>query len=107
MRQGVLCPLPCERINGAGSIHCAETDFSMQTTTPTHEPDRCPLCGRGNRCAMEIERVTGQAQPPCWCTTASFPPDLLARLPVEAAGRACICAGCLAAFRQAPTGVNA
>jgi hypothetical protein len=46
---------------------------------------------------MELERATGVAQPPCWCTTARFPPDLLARLPPEAAGKACICAACLAA----------
>lgn len=53
---------------------------------------------------MEIERATGQPQPPCWCTTARFPPDLLARLPAEAAGKACICASCLAAFRAAASG---
>jgi hypothetical protein len=64
-------------------------------TTP--DPERCPLCGGDNRCAMELERATGVAQPPCWCTTARFPPDLLARLPPEAAGKACICAACLAA----------
>lgn len=79
----------------------------MPTTAPTPDPDRCPLCGGDNRCAMEIERATGQPQPPCWCTTANFPPDLLARLPAEAAGKACICAGCLAAFRTTASGVGA
>jgi hypothetical protein len=70
----------------------------MQTTATTPDPERCPLCGGDNRCAMEIERASGQPQPPCWCTTAHFPPDLLARLPAEAAGKACICAACLARF---------
>lgn len=45
---------------------------------------------------MEIERATGQPQGPCWCVDARFPPDLLARLPPTAAGKACICAACVA-----------
>ena len=44
----------------------------MQTTTLTPDPTRCPLCGGDNRCAMEIQRETGEPQPPCWCTTQSF-----------------------------------
>jgi hypothetical protein len=43
---------------------------------------------------MEVERVTGVAQPPCWCTQASFSQELLARLPAEALGQACICPAC-------------
>ena len=57
-------------------------------TTPTSDPTRCPLCGGDNRCAMELERATGQPQPPCWCVGTAFPPDLLARLPQEAEGKA-------------------
>ncbi|WP_310567407.1 cysteine-rich CWC family protein [Hydrogenophaga sp.] len=70
----------------------------MQTTPAPTDPTRCPLCGGDNRCAMEVERASGQPQPPCWCSTARFPSDLLDRLPAEAAGKACICAACLAAF---------
>lgn len=62
------------------------------------DPIRCPLCGGDNRCAMELERATGQPQGPCWCVNASFPPDLLARLPEQAEGKACICAACVARF---------
>ncbi|EWS58589.1 hypothetical protein Y695_04686 [Hydrogenophaga sp. T4] len=47
---------------------------------------------------MEVEKATGEPQPPCWCVTATFTPDLLARLPAEAQGQACICARCLARF---------
>ena len=47
---------------------------------------------------MEIERATGQPQGPCWCVDARFPPDLLAQLPPEAEGQACICAACVARF---------
>jgi hypothetical protein len=62
------------------------------------DPSRCPLCGGDNRCAMELERATGLPQDPCWCVNASFAPDLLARLPAEAEGKACICAACVARF---------
>ena len=68
----------------------------MNAQSPV-DPTRCPLCGGDNRCAMEIERATGQTQPPCWCTTASFPPDLLRRLPDSARGQACICPACVQA----------
>lgn len=61
------------------------------------DPSHCPLCGQPNRCALEIERETGVTQGPCWCLSAAFGPDLLARVPAEARGRACICAACAAA----------
>jgi hypothetical protein len=57
---------------------------------------RCPLCGQPNRCAMEVVRETGIAQPPCWCTGVDFSSELLARIPVAAQGQACICAACAA-----------
>jgi hypothetical protein len=56
---------------------------------------RCPLCGSDNRCAMETERATGQQAGPCWCVSQKFSADLLARVPAEAQGKACICAHCL------------
>lgn len=46
---------------------------------------------------MELERETGLKQGPCWCVSAAFPPDLLARVPAAAQGTACICAACAAA----------
>jgi hypothetical protein len=59
---------------------------------------RCPLCGQDNRCAAEIERATGRKQPPCWCAAAAFDftPELLAGVPEEQRGRACVCARCAA-----------
>ena len=56
--------------------------------------ERCPLCGQGNQCAMEVEKATGEKQPPCWCTKVDFSADLLARVPEEARGTACICEAC-------------
>jgi hypothetical protein len=49
---------------------------------------------------MERERVKGMPQGPCWCVTESFPPELIAALPADARNKACICAGCLAAFHR-------
>ncbi len=56
--------------------------------------ERCPLCGQDNQCAMEVEKATGEKQPPCWCTKVDFSAELLARLPVEARHKACICEAC-------------
>jgi len=57
----------------------------------------CPLCGQPNRCANELERETGVAQPPCWCTRARFSAELLERVPPQARRLACICATCAGA----------
>ncbi|MDP2264020.1 MAG: cysteine-rich CWC family protein [Hydrogenophaga sp.] len=73
---------------------------SAQPSPPTPaDPGLCPLCQGDNRCAMEREKASGQPQPPCWCVSESFSADLLARLPAEAQGKACICARCLKQFQ--------
>jgi len=69
----------------------------MTPKAPEIDPARCPLCGEPNRCAMEIERATGQKQGPCWCVSATFSPELLERVPAAGAGQACICARCAGA----------
>ena len=61
---------------------------------PATDPRLCPLCGQANQCAMEVERATGVKQPPCWCTEASFGSALLAAIPQQARGKACVCAAC-------------
>ncbi|SFP84554.1 cysteine-rich CWC family protein [Variovorax sp. 770b2] len=69
----------------------------MTITAPAAiDATRCPLCGASNRCAMEVERETGQAQPPCWCMQVDFSNAPLARLPESMRGLACICARCAA-----------
>lgn len=75
----------------------------MNTNAPPLDATRCPLCGGDNRCAMEIERATGQKQGPCWCVSQTFSAELLARLPDSAQGKACICANCLSAFNTQET----
>jgi hypothetical protein len=60
------------------------------------DPSHCPLCGHSNRCAMEVERATGQPQPLCWCTQLTFEPALLDRVAPQARSLACICPACAA-----------
>ena len=78
----------------------------MPTAMHPPDPTRCPLCGGANVCAMEIERETGVAQPPCWCMSADFSDDLRARVPADARGLACICANCVAAAAGAARDVT-
>lgn len=65
-------------------------------TLPTGTPaaTRCPVCGQANQCAMELEKATGLPQGPCWCTQMNFSPAVLARVPAQDQGKACICAAC-------------
>jgi len=61
---------------------------------PEYPPSLCPLCAQVNRCAVEIERSTGQPQGPCWCAQLRFDAELLNRIPPEARGVACLCPDC-------------
>lgn len=54
----------------------------------------CPLCGGPNGCQPA---ACGSFDVACWCMTATIPAALLATVPPEARGRACICAACVAA----------
>ncbi len=68
----------------------------MSARTATADATHCPLCGEVNRCAVELERETGEAQGECWCMQADFSLAPLAQLPESARGLACICARCAA-----------
>lgn len=63
-----------------------------QAATPAAN-HQCPLCGGPNACAPA---QCGRYDVACWCTSARFPPELLARVPEAQRGLACICAGCAA-----------
>ncbi|WP_281889195.1 cysteine-rich CWC family protein [Limnohabitans sp. TEGF004] len=54
----------------------------------------CPLCGKPNQCAMEVAKISGQPVAKCWCVNVSFPPELLAKVPVASQRKACICQAC-------------
>ena len=79
----------------------APTRYDSLVTLPSPDPRLCPLCGRSNQCAMEIERTTGEAQPPCWCTQVDFGAELLARVPAQAERLSCICPACARGERAA------
>lgn len=64
----------------------------IQAATPEAN-HQCPLCGGPNACAPAR---CGRYDVACWCTSARFPPELLARVPEAQRGLACICAGCAA-----------
>ena len=64
----------------------------MKSESNLVNPCLCPLCGQENRCAMEIEQATGEKQAACWCTSAHFSQALLAKIPANARGTACVCA---------------
>jgi Cysteine-rich CWC len=68
----------------------------MPEQTTAIDKSLCPLCGQINQCAMEIEKSTGIKQAACWCVGMDFSADLIASVPKEAQGQACICAACAA-----------
>jgi hypothetical protein len=71
---------------GCDASSCA----SSAGATPLAEP-RCPLCGGPNGCAPA---EVGRFDVACWCTEVRFSPDVLARIPAEQRGRACLCQRC-------------
>jgi len=56
------------------------------------DPALCPLCGQPNACALAAS--PGAVPAECWCASRRFASALLARIPPESAGRACICSRC-------------
>lgn len=54
----------------------------------TIDPARCPLCGEPNDCQIAAGRTK------CWCFESAVPADVLARVPLEAQGVACVCRRC-------------
>jgi hypothetical protein len=65
----------------------------MDPATPI-DPSRCPLCGQPNACSMHAAQVSGEPVQPCWCATQTFSAELLARIPLQAQRKACVCQGC-------------
>ncbi|AQS38096.1 Cysteine-rich CWC [Shewanella psychrophila] len=59
------------------------------------EQGLCPLCQRGNACAVE----SGGAIDTCWCTRVSFPPKdvLQGAMP---SSNSCICETCIEKLNQ-------
>lgn len=68
----------------------------MSTEKPAVDPRYCPLCGRPNQCAMEVEKATGVKQGDCWCCSASISAELLSQIPEALRNQACVCPACAA-----------
>ena len=61
------------------------------------DPLVCPLCGQANGClnlgVQDVNRT-------CWCNDPAikFPQALLASIPAQLRGKACICKSCVLRF---------
>jgi hypothetical protein len=55
---------------------------------PSVDPSTCPLCGKPNECAL------ARGARSCWCFDEAIPAEVLARVPPEAQGVACVCRAC-------------
>jgi len=66
-------------------------------TNPDTTPDRCPLCGGPNRCAV----AAGTAPRACWCMTAGdIPADLRDEADRRGGDERCVCEACIAHYRH-------
>jgi hypothetical protein len=61
------------------------------------DPAMCPLCDLDNDCARALGTMRGQA---CWCQTLRIPATLVARVPHQQRGLACICQRCVMAHGE-------
>jgi len=70
----------------------------------SYPADRCPLCFGDNQCAIAAPSGAQSIAEceTCWCKRIDIPKELLATLPAEARGRACICLGCCKAAMDQP-----
>lgn len=64
---------------------------------PIHAP-LCPICGKPNNCAVS---TAGRFDGACWCKDARFSATLLAAVPPDLKGKACICRSCAQGKDQA------
>ncbi len=69
----------------------------MKINAMLPDPLVCPLCGQANGClnlgAQDVNRT-------CWCNDPAivFPEALLASIPAQLRGKACICKSCVLRF---------
>ncbi|MCE0494709.1 cysteine-rich CWC family protein [Vibrio salinus] len=75
----------------------------MKPNTMTPDPLICPLCGQPNLC---VNLGDSDVMKSCWCNDPSivFPKALLAQLPPEKRGKACICRACVLKFQGEKSG---
>jgi hypothetical protein len=52
----------------------------------------CPICGQPNNCRHDESLAAGNR---CWCSDIKVSPRVLAMVPPEQLGKACICQDCI------------
>ncbi|MES2675822.1 MAG: cysteine-rich CWC family protein [Pseudomonadota bacterium] len=70
---------------------CAVSNSSSASDSSSASKLVCPLCGKPNACALEIN---GDIATPCWCTIQKIDPAVLAKIPEHLRNLSCICQGC-------------
>src|SRR5262245_61073381 len=84
-------PVSPAQLAGYGAGGAAEINLTASSETSI-DASRCPLCGQPNDCQL----CTAAAyKGPCWCASAHITDELLARVPLAARNRACICRACV------------
>ncbi|WP_095505456.1 cysteine-rich CWC family protein [Paraferrimonas sedimenticola] len=65
----------------------------MKITKLTPDNNLCPICGKSNACGSVQMKQEGK---PCWCNDPKivFTDTLLAQVPQELRGKACVCRSC-------------
>ena len=65
----------------------------------------CPICGEPNRCSAA---ESGAFDTPCWCQSVTVSAAVLARVPDDKRGVACVCRQCATsdAATRAPSSDN-
>ena len=81
--------------SNGGTCGCGKG--TQDVTIVTVDQSMCPLCGGPNECSTEIAKKTGEPEQPCWCRDVTFTAELLATVPEEAQGVACVCRSCATA----------
>lgn len=56
----------------------------------------CPICGKENHCGQE----QGLPEGACWCRHIEIPKELIALVPDDLKGKACICQDCIVSYKK-------
>jgi alpha-ribazole phosphatase len=80
------------------TLICRNADDWPRESAPDPEPDRCPLCGEENSCAM----AAGKSVSACWCNGARVSREALEQVPASSRGVVCVCPRCVGATPPAP-----
>jgi hypothetical protein len=75
-------------------VDVAKAQILQMLDASMSDRQKCPLCGRPNRCAMAEGHPVGA----CWCVSMRLTADMLEAVPTEDRGVRCICDTCARAL---------